>query len=80
MDPVIKIAYILGCKMARMDNANQLASTLDSLGKEVAAPGKQSIGEASDLMRNFDEKNESEAAAPYGSKHQLAQNPEWAGP
>jgi hypothetical protein len=80
MDQRLKIAYILGCKIARLDNANQLAKQLDSLDKGKDASPTQSIGQVSDLMRNFDEKRESESTAPYGEKHQLAINPEWSGP
>ena len=79
MDQRLKMAYMLGCKMARIDNANQLATQLDSIDKGKDESSNQGIGQVSDLMRNFDEKRKSEAPAPYGEKHQLAINPEWSG-
>lgn len=80
MDPRLKIAYMLGCKMARIDNANQLAKKLDHLEPEKTNPESMGVGQVSDVMRNFNEKRKSESPAPYGEKHQLAINPEWSGP
>jgi len=75
----LKVAYILGCKMAQIDNANQLAEALKKMDGKKPIKG-ESIGEVSDVMRNFNEKRMSEQSAPYGEKHQLAINPEWSGP
>ena len=51
----LKVAYILGCKMAQIDNANQLAEALKKMDGKKPIKG-ESIGEVSDVMRNFNEK------------------------
>jgi hypothetical protein len=78
LDTKIKIAYYLGCKMAEIHNANQLAKTMRSEESLIDKDTQKS--EYSDVMRNFEEMRESESSAPYGEKHQLAINPEWSGP
>lgn len=71
----LKVAYMLGCKLALANNANELAKILR--GTEV--PQKPELPEYN-TMQNGEEKRESEAGASYGEKHQLAINPEWTGP
>ena len=74
----VKIAYLLGCKMASIDNANELSQRMVQNQKSVYGKGKPV--EEFNKMQNGEEKMLSEAAAPYGEKHQLAINPEWTGP
>jgi len=77
---IVKMAYLLGCKHASIDNANVLEDKLKELANPKSSNKEDTYGVASDTMRNFKEKRESESGAPFGEKHQLAINPEWSGP
>ena len=73
----IRMAYILGCKMASIDNANDLSRKMVSTQKNMTSKKPElDFG----IMQNGEEKSQTEADAPYGEKHQLAINPEWTGP
>jgi len=73
----IRMAYILGCKMASVDNANDLSRKMVSSHKQMTSRKPElDFG----LMQNGEEKSQTESDAPYGEKHQLAINPEWTGP
>lgn len=73
----IQIAYLLGCKMASIDNATDLSRIMVSNSKRPLSR-KPSVD--FNTMQNGKEKLQTESTAPYGEKHQLAINPEWTGP
>jgi hypothetical protein len=73
----IRMAYILGCKMASIDNANDLSRVMTSSQNNITSKNPElDFG----VMQNGEEKSQTEAGAPYGEKHQLSINPEWTGP
>ena len=77
IDHKIRMAYILGCKMASVDNANDLSRKMLA-GNNLASSREPEVNFG--LMQNGDEKSQTESSAPYGEKHQLSINPEWTGP
>jgi hypothetical protein len=76
---VLKIAYILGCKMAEIDNANILASNSVSVSKKLEEGGAGGTSDYGNLMQNGEARQQTEAGTQYGPKHQLATTPEWSG-
>ena len=73
----LRAAYLLGCKMASIDNANDLSKKM--LASQQAMSSKKTEEEFG-ITQNGEEKMQTESPAPYGAKHQLAINPEWTGP
>tara|TARA_B100000131_G_C17677912_1_gene435266 strand:- start:275 stop:508 length:234 start_codon:yes stop_codon:yes gene_type:complete len=73
----IKAAYLLGCKLAQIDNANALAQRMqqESTTHNFNAENSGTYG----ITQNGEEKKQTESPAPYGEKHQIAQTPEWIG-
>jgi hypothetical protein len=73
----IKAAYLLGCKLAQIDNANSLAQRMKQ--EEESTRHTSSSDGAHGTTQNGEEKRQTESPAPYGEKHQIAQTPEWVG-
>lgn len=73
----LHMAYLLGCKMASIDNANELSKRMVSNQKSIS---RYNPTEEFNKMQNGEEKAQTESSAPFGEKHQLAINPEWTGP
>ena len=73
----IKAAYLLGCKLAQIDNANALAERMRQ--EQASNSSATSTGGMYGVTQNGEEKRQTESPAPYGEKHQIAQTPEWVG-
>lgn len=77
----IKLAYLVGCKMAAVNNANDLVQhSMDahsSINKKTNADDSSRYG---NIMQNGEIRQQTEAGTQYGPKSQMAINPEWTGP
>ena len=76
---VLKIAYILGCKMAEIDNANVLANNSVSTSNKLLKGGGGGTSDYGNIMQNGEVRQQTEAGTQYGPKHQIAISPEWVG-
>jgi len=76
--PTLQKAYLIGCKLAQIENANRLEEVMLEPYRHQTVNNVEG-DDGSSTMRNEDERIQSEQGASYGQKHQMAISPEWSG-